>query len=80
MEKEKNNRNTDDALSTELTHMLNGGASYYTQQQRLLSDCVLNILLTSRYMTASRLDFALQQREQQDKKSLNVDFVVYSRN
>lgn len=63
MEKEKNsNRNTDGACSvlTELTQMLNEGASYYTQQQRLLSDCILNILLTSRYMTASRLDFALQ--------------------
>lgn len=40
MEKENSNRNTDDActVSTEFTQMLNGIASYYIQQQRLLSD------------------------------------------
>lgn len=60
-------------VTTEPTWMLNGGAGYSTQQQRLLSDWVLNIVLTSRYMTASRLDFALPGREQEDKQRLNVD-------
>lgn len=42
------------------TAMLNGGAGCDGQQQRLLSD--RNMALTSRYMTASRLDFALGER------------------
>lgn len=57
------------------TQTLTGGASYDPQQQRLPSDWVLNFL-TSRYMTASRLDFALPRREQQEKQGSHQPYLV----
>lgn len=56
----KDNRN-----QNELPEMMNKSAGYYIQQQRLLSQCISRILLTSLYMTASKLDFALPMRGQE---------------
>lgn len=59
-------------------HWTSEGVSYYIQQQRLLSAWVLNILLTSRYKTASRLDLALQgENSNLSKKALIISLNSY---